>query len=580
MVTKLDKVDVVTVGVGWAGGIVASELTKAGYKVVGLERGEERTLEDYLHGHDELKYSNRQEMMVDLSDDTVTFRNTLSDEAIPVREPSSFIVGTGLGGGGSHWSAQTHRYFPYDFEIRSKTIERYGEEKIPQDMTLQDWGITYNELEPYYDKFEKMVGISGEVDPLGQERSNPYPNPPMKKTPAMKLFHEAAESLGYHPYVIPTGNVTQTYENPDGQTLNACQYCAFCGSYGCEYGAKSDPIVTVLPVAKKTGNFELRTNSNVKRVLYEGEKATGVIYVDTQTGEEFEQPADLVVLTSYTFNNIRLLLLSKIGKPYDPKTGEGVIGKNFTDHHNYYGGRGFFNEKKFNLYVGSGAQGVTFSDFTADHFDHNNFDFIHGGQVEYRQGGSPPIVTNPVPKGTPNWGEEFKEKSLYYYNRTLSFMTQKAVMPWKEHYVDLDPNYVDTSGDPLVRVTWDYTDQDRNLHELLKQKGEEVFTEMGADIIEIDEMPEHFPGTFNGQHNGGGVIMGDNPETSAVNTYLQMWDVDNLFVCGASAFPHFGPTNPTTTMGALTYRATEGMIKYLKNGGGQLVKAKSMKQNT
>lgn len=571
MVTKLDRVDVVTVGVGWAGGIVAAELTKAGFNVVGLERGPERSIEDYLHGHDHLKYDIRKELMEKLSRTTITLRNNLRMTAVPIRDEQSLIVGTGLGGGGSHWAAQTHRYFPYDFEIRSQTIERYGESKIPKDMTIQDWGITYDELEPYYDKFEKMAGISGEPDPLGPKRSNPYPNPPLKMSYPMKLFHEAATRLGYHPYVIPCGTVSQNYTNPDGETLNACQYCAFCGSYGCEYGAKADPVVTVIPTAKKTGNYEVRHHAYVRRVLHDGKKATGVLYVDTQTGEEFEQPADLVVLTSYTLGNVRLLLLSEIGRPYDPETGEGVIGKNATDHHSYFGGRAFFKDKKFNLYLGTGAQGVTFSDFNADNFDHSNVDFLHGGQVEYRQLGINPITTNPVPEGTPLWGKEFKKQSLYYFNRTLSFMTQKAALPWKYHYYDLDPTYKDDFGDPLLRLTMDYTDQDRKLNDFLVEKGAEIFKEMGADIVETDVMPEHFTGFINGQHSGGGVIMGADPATSAVNNYLQMWDMENLFVCGASAFPHFGPTNPTTTMSALTYRAAEGMIKYLKEDGGILV---------
>ncbi|WP_249869985.1 GMC family oxidoreductase [Oceanobacillus saliphilus] len=580
MVTKLPKVDVVTVGVGWAGGIVAAELSKAGYQVVGLERGGEKATEDFLHAHDHLKYEQRQEVMQKLTNNTITIRNNLQMTALPVRSEMNYTIGTGVGGGGSHWAAQTHRYFPYDFEIRSKTIERYGGEKIPKDMTIQDWGITYDELEPYYDKFEKMAGISGEEDPLAAKRSNPYPNPPLKRTPAMKLFHDAAEKLGYHPYVIPGGNMSQTYTNPDGETLNACHYCSFCSGNGCEIGAKSDPVVTVVPTALKTGNFELRTYAYVKRVIYDGDKATGVLYVDTQTGEEFEQPAELVALTSFTLNNVRLLLLSNIGVPYNPETGEGVIGKNYTDHHNYLGATGFFNEEKFNLYVGSGILGETFSDFVADNFDHSDVDFIHGGQVEIRQLGLSPIVNNNVPSGTPMWGKEFKKQSLFYFNRTPLVMTQKASLPWKQHYLDLDPTYNDDHGDPLLRVTLDYTDQDRNLNKFLTGKCAEVLKEMGADIIEEHVMPDHFSGAANSEHSGGGAIMGADPETSALNNYLQMWDMNNLFVCGSNAFPHFGAANPTLTMGALTYRATEGMIKYLQEGDGLLVKAKSTKQNS
>lgn len=575
MVTKLEKVSVVTVGVGWAGGIVAAELTKAGYSVVGLERGGERSTEDFLLGHDELKYGNRKELIHSLSKDTVTTRNDESIQALPIRSQSSFVTGTGVGGSGTHWSAQVYRFDPYDFEIRTKTIERYGEEKIPEDMTIQDWGITYDEIEPYYDKFEKMAGISGENFKFSPPRSNPYPNPPMKKTPLMELFHRASEKLGMNPYVMPSGNMSQAYTNPDGQTLNACQYCAFCTEFGCEYGAKSDPLVTVIPTAKKTGKFEIRTSSYVKRVLYKGNKATGVLYIDLNTGEEFEQPADIVVLSAYTLNNVRLLLLSKIGKPYDLETGTGIIGKNLTSHHNNGGARGFFNDKKFNLYVGAGALGSSIANFSADNFDHSDKNFIHGAEIALMLMGNAPIQNNYVPQGTPSWGPDFKKQMLHYSNRIVTIMTQRGSMPTKYNYIDLDPVYKDAHGDPLLRLTLDYTDNDRAIDEMIVGKCVDILNEMGADIVEPTKIPDHWTSYYLGLHVGGGAIIGADSETSALNNYSQMWDMENLFVCGANAFPHFGTTNPTNTIGALTYRATEGMIQYLQNGGGLLVESKS-----
>ncbi|WP_164669383.1 GMC family oxidoreductase [Virgibacillus doumboii] len=571
MATKLEKVDVVTVGVGWMGGIVAAELTKAGYSVVGLDKGKEKNLKDYKLTHDELRYPVRGEGYQKLTKESYTVRNTLDQKAAPIRDKATAVIGEGIGGGGSHWGAQTHRYYPYDFEIRSKTIEKYGKGKIPKDMSIQDWGITYDELEPYFDKFEKMAGISGEPDPNYPERSNPYPNPPLKKNEQMRLFEETAKKMDYKPFVIPTGTVSQQYTNPDGQTINACQYCGFCGSNYCEYGAKADPVITVIPTAQKTGNFKLRTHTKVTRVLHNGTKATGVMYQDTRTGEEFEQPADLVVLTSYVFNNVRLLLLSEIGEPYDPKTGKGVIGKNFTDHHGVTSSFGLFDDKKFNNYVSTGAYGMAVTDYTGDLFDHSNVNFLHGGQIEARITGNAPIANNITPAGTPQWGKEFKKQTLFYHNRFLMIFSQKATLPYKDHYLDLDPKYKDENGDPLTRITWDYSENDRAIHKFIQEKQKEILTEMGATHLLAPPLAEHYSGHLSFQHNGGGAIMGDDPETSAVNNYLQMWDMDNLFVCGASAFPHFSCTNPTTTASALTYRATEGMIQYLKEGAGSLV---------
>lgn len=578
MAKKLDKVDAVVVGTGWAGGVVAAELTKAGYNVVGLERGAEKSTQDYVGAKDELRYMSRKEMMLDLNMETITSRKNDKEDALPVRTQDEMMLGTNLGGASVHWAGATYRYMPYDFEIYTKTVEKYGKDKIPNGMTLQDWGITYDEMQKYYDKWEKTAGISGEKDPLEPERLDDYPNPPTIETPNLKLFKEAAKELGYNPYQIPSGNVTTNYENPDGERINQCQYCAFCTHYGCDFGAKSDPLVTVIPTAQKTGNYDLRVYSNARRVTYDGKKATGVIYTDVRTGEDFEQPADVVVLAGFTYTNNRILMLSDIGKKYDPKTKTGVIGRNFHGQFNstFLGARGFFEDKKFNLHMGGGALGATFSDLAGDNLDTSDLDFLHGGGVELRQYGDGPINNNPVPKGTPTWGEEFKEKSLHYHNRSLQLWYTPAVMAWEQNFLDLDPTYKDAFGDPLLRITYDLTEQDKNVAKFGIKKCVEVLEKMGADIIDEDEVPEEFDHYYNGQHYAGGVIMGENPETSAVNTYLQMWDAENLFVVGASAFPHFGPRHPTATVGALAYRAAEGIEKYFEEGG-LLVEPKDVK---
>jgi len=582
MAKKHDKVDVVVVGTGWAGGVIAAELGKAGKKVVALERGEYREIQDYVGVKDELRFTNRFDMMQDLSHETITSRNTLDEDALPVRTRDEMMVGTDLGGGSVHWAGATYRWLPYDFEIYSKTVERYGEDKIPDGMMLQDWGITYDEMEKYYDRWEKTAGTSGEKDPLGPPRSNDWPNPPLKESPAVRLFKDAASNLGYHPYQIASCNVSKRYENPDGEVLNQCQFCAFCTQYGCDFGAKSDPLVTVIPTAKKTGNVEIRNDAYVRRVLHEGGKATGVLYVDTRTGEEHEQPADVVVLGAFSFANNRLLMLSDIGEQYDPETRTGVIGKNFHGQFNitFLGARGFFDEKKFNLYMGAGALGGTMSDFAGDNFDHSDVDFINGGAIEIRQYGDGAIASNHVPKGTPSWGREFKKNSIFYANRNLQIWYTPAIMSWWHNYLDLDPTYKDDFGDPLLRVTNKYTDHERNIAKFGIEKCKEIMEEMGADIIDLDNIPDEFDHIYQGGHYAGGVVMGNDPETSAVNNYLQMWDMENLFVVGGSAFPHFAGHHPTATIGALAYRAAEGIEKYLDDGGGMLAQAKSDKYVT
>ncbi|MEK3934697.1 GMC family oxidoreductase [Sporosarcina sp. FSL W7-1349] len=567
MAKTLDKVDVVTVGVGWTGGIIAAECAKAGLKVRGLERGKDRSTADYSMIHDEFRYAIRYDLMQDLSKETVTFRNHRKMRALPMRQMGSFLLGENLGGSGTHWNGMTYRFLPYDFEIKSMTEQKYGKNKLSQDYLLTDWGITYDELEPYFDAFEKTAGISGEdTNPFWGKRSADFPTPPMKKTPILKKFETATKNLGYHPYMLPSANLSEAYENPDGQSIAACQYCGFCERFGCEYGAKSSPEVTVVPTASKTGNFEAVFHANVVEILKSGNKVTGVRYIDTQTGEEFIQPADVVVLTSYMLNNAKLLMVSKIGEQYDPDTGRGTLGKNYC-YQIGPGATGFFDEQ-MNVFMGAGALGMSIDDFNGDSFDHSDVDFIHGASISLLQAGTRPILSNPVPPDTPAWGSEFKKASIHNYTRTLSVFGQGASMPHKENYLTLDPDYRDAYGVPLLQMTYNFTDQDRNLAKFITERAADIIKEMGAKTVapggpltDYDIVP------YQSTHNTGGTTMGASPDDSVVNNYLQHWDADNLFVVGAGNFQHNSGYNPTATVGALSYRAAEGIIKYSKNGG-------------
>ncbi|MFC5603716.1 GMC family oxidoreductase [Sporosarcina koreensis] len=567
MAKTLDKVDVVTVGVGWMGGIIAAECAKAGLKVRGLERGKSRGTADYQMVHDEYRYAIRYELMQDLSKETITFRNHRKMRALPMRQLGSFLLGENLGGAGTHWNGHTFRFLPYDFQIKTMTDQKYGKNKLSADYLLQDWGVTYDELEPYFDKFEKTAGISGEnTNPFAGKRSSEFPTPPMKRTPILKKFETAASSMGYHPYMLPSANLSEVYENPDGQTIGACQYCGFCERFGCEYGAKTSPEITVVPTAMKTGNFDITFHANVVEVLKSGNKVTGVRYVDTQTGEEFIQPADVVVLTSYVMNNAKLLMVSKIGEQYNPETGRGTLGKNYG-YQILPTVTGFFDEQ-MNVFMGAGALGMTIDDYNGDSFDHSDLDFIHGASLSLTQPGVRPIQTNPIQPDVPAWGSEFKKASIENYTRVLSIGGQGASMPHKENFMSLDPDYRDAYGVPLLQLTYNFTEQDRNLHKYLTDRAEEIMKEMGAKtVVPGNPISDYDIVPYQTTHNTGGTIMGTDPATSVVNNQLQHWDAENLFVVGAGNFPHNGGYNPTGTIGALAYRAAEAILKYSKTGG-------------
>jgi gluconate 2-dehydrogenase alpha chain len=576
------KVDVAIVGVGWVGGIIAAELTKAGLEVVGLERG-------HVHGrstgdwgdqkHDELRYAIRNELFQNTSNETWTLRHNLAETALPLRQLGSFVPGTGIGGAGIHWNGQTWRFHPRDFTIRTSTIDRYGESAIPDGMTIQDWGITYDELEPYYDKFEYMAGIAGKagnikgrVIPGGNifegARSREYPVKPQPTTETGHMFTKAAESLGYHPFPSPSANLPTAYKNPDGIERGACTYCGFCERFGCEWGAKADPLVTVIPVAVRSGKFKVIDHASAFAIRNDGHNARSVLYYDAM-GHVQEQPADVIVLGAYVFNNVRLLLMSKLGKPYDPVTNSGVVGKNYAYQTNGGGAAGWFNTKSFQRYMGGGALGTALNDFNADNFDHTGLGFLGGGCVSVYQTGARPIQNVIVPPGTPPYGRDWKVAVQKYYDRVITIGFQAESPSYQTHFLDLDPNYRDRFGNPLLRITFDWEPNERMMVAFAGTKILEIMKAINPDIVSggPGSLPAHYDTVaYQSTHNTGGAIVGADPSTSVVNNYLQMWDAPNVFVVGACNFPQNAGLNPTGTVGALAYRASEGILKFHAKG--------------
>lgn len=587
------KVDVAIVGAGWVGGIIAAELCKQGLEVVAIERGHDRSTAQFQDDHDELRYAIRNELFQNTANETWTFRHNLAETALPMRQLGAWLPGTGVGGAGVHWNGQTWRFHPRDFTIKTSTIDRYGASAMPANMSIQDWGITYDELEPYYDKFEYMAGIAGKAGNLkGQKiaggnvfegpRSREFPVKPPPDTPLMALFRKATTDLGYHAFTGPTANLPSTYKNPDGIERGQCTYCGFCERFGCEVGAKADPTVTVLPVAFKTGKFKIINYANAYMIKNDGKTAQSILYFDSM-GRIQEQPADIIVLASFMFNNVRLMLQSKIGAPYDPTTATGVVGRNFCYQTGGGGASGWIADQEFKRYMGAGALSCAIDDFNADNFDHTGLGFLGGGSITVGQSGARPIQSLTTPPGTPAFGSQWKAAVQHWYKRVVSVGFQGESPAYRMHYCDLDPNYRDKYGNPLLRLTFDWQPNERAMIAFAGTKTLGIMQEMLPDgtlyksgatppgtVISggPGSLPAHFDTTsYQSTHITGGTIMGADPNTSVVNSYLQTWGMDNLFVVGAGNFPQNAGFNPTGTVGALAYRAADGIAQFHKKGG-------------
>jgi gluconate 2-dehydrogenase alpha chain len=581
----LPRADVVIVGGGWSGLLMAKELaTRTALSIVVLERGPERSTEGYADDMDELDYGVRLKMMQDTSRETVTLRHNSKQTALPIRQLANFLPGSGIGGAGEHWNGLCPRNLPDFFALLTRTKEKYGAKRLPENHAIQDWGITYDELEPHYARVDRLLGLSGKAGNLrGQKmeggnpfegwRSEEYPNPPVKLPYFATMFREGSESLGLHPYPMPTAGLSRMYTNPDGVTRPACVYCGYCERYGCMIGAKAQPTNTLLPVIEKKKNVTIRTGATVRRIARAKDvsagKVTGVSYVDAK-GEEYFQPAGMVVLASWILNNTRLLLLSGIGEPYDAATGKGTLGRNLTHQVHFSAVTAFFG-KPLNRFMAAGAAGTIVSDFDGDNFDHSELRFLRGGTFQGLNTGAHPIGDfGAVPSSVKAmWGSEWKKAAIEAFDRTARITFSGEHLAYQGNFLDLDARYKDRNGDPLLRMTLDWHENEHGMAEFMTAKAAEIARAMGATHVNaFPRLGSYDTRRYQSTHLQGGTILGTSREHSVVNTYGQHWDAENLFVLGGSLFPTAGSANPTPTILALTYRTADALVeKYAKTGG-------------
>ncbi|QYY33791.1 GMC family oxidoreductase (plasmid) [Cupriavidus pinatubonensis] len=584
MTTVLKPVDAVVIGFGWAGSILSSELVDAGLQVIALERGPARaTPTDFVYPYknDELKYVQRNAMMVNLAQETLTFRNEMSETALPMRQHGSFLMGTGTGGSGAHWGGVAWRWLPWDHEPFKRVTERHGRSILRDDMLLQDWGLTYADMEPWYDRMERAWAVSGKAgkldgvimpggNPFEGSRAREYPNPALTPSPAMTIMMEAATRLGFHPFISPAAISSQPYLSPDGVQYGVCHYNGFCERFGCPSNAKASPNHTILSQLSAKPGFVLKNNATVMKVNLDrsGKRATGVTYIDA-LGREFIQPADIVILTAYGLGNVHLMLLSGIGAPYDPVSGSGVVGKNYA--YQCQGGvTAFMPESTWlNPWMGSGGLQAALDDFNVEANDAQKLGFIGGATIATASNGSRPIAFRPTPKGTPEWGTDWKRAVVKHFQHTFMISAQGSGMSYRKNYLDLDPTYRDAFGRPMLRMTFDFDPNEVRMAEYAIDQCERIAKEAGATQIDRRSAPKRYSIVpYQSTHNTGGAIMGVDPATSALNTALQSWDVSNVFVVGANALPQNAGKNPTGPVGALAYRTADTIRRhYLKSPG-------------
>ena len=543
----LKRVNAVIVGAGAGGGIVAKELAEAGLSVVLLERGKWYTAFDCRK--DDLRNQRTSPLGQAFGPDDERFPRVAVDaqghpQIVRASGPGYHNNAACVGGGTFSYGAMAWRYLEKDFRMRSTYGRVAGS-------TLEDWPISYPDLEPYYEKAEWEIGVSGDWsgDPFHAPRRKPLPMPPLPPNREYQILYPAAKRLGLHPFDIPMLRNSVPYNGRP-----ACIRCRWCVGFACEVDAKCGTHNTVIPKALATKNCELRTECVVKEILTNDRgRVTGVTYFDANDQLQ-QQDADVVIVSCAAIESARLLLNSKsrlfpngLGNRYD------WVGRNLQGH-TYTGALGVM---PFDIYddLGPGA-GIAVSDY-----NHGNPGLAGGAMLANEFIRLPIQFASMIPPGMPRWGKAHKDFMRSAFRRAIAIQGPTQEMPMFNARVQVDPVVKDHWGIPVARLSGDKHPHTVEIGTVMAGKAEAWLKEAGA-VQTWKKLPG--AGLSAGQHQAGTCRMGDDPKTSVVNRYCQVHDVDNLFVIDGSVHVTNGGFNPVLTIMAMAYYASDRLVKQWK----------------
>jgi len=532
-----DPVDFVIVGSGAAGGIIAKELSTAGFDVVVFEQGPYRKAEDFTH--DEYSVLFEDELLgggPQLSGQT--YREYEGDEAsMPNLQPVRYAQT--VGGSSVHFTANFWRFRELDFIERSMLGPISG-------TNFADWPITYKELEPYYTRVDWEIGVSGAPGPNDSFRSKPFPMPPLPIKSSGVLLDKAARKLGLTAQQEPHAILSKPFNG-----RSPCMHCGHCMWFGCEVGAKSSTLAAMIPLAEASGHCEIRDRSAVFRIeTDEDGRASEVMYYD-KDGNERSQKAQAVIVSANGAETARLLLLSANERnPDGLANSSGFVGRNlmFNAHSAVDG----VFENPLNDY-----RSVQVSKIIHDFYETDGQrGFYGGGGIDAR----PLWVTTPIihammgmPPDVPKWGAAWKQEIAHNFTRQMSIIGSTTSLALDRNNITLHPENTDQWGRPALRLTYRDHDDDLSMARFLSDRSQELFDAAGAKKFWAHPV---IP-TNGGEHLLGTARMGDDKASSVVDRYHRSHDVPNLFICDGSSFVTSGRGQPTMTIMALAFRAAE-----------------------
>jgi gluconate 2-dehydrogenase alpha chain len=553
------RADVLLIGLGGAGGIAADVLTRAGARVLALEAGprvgaadaELDEIANDVHGR-----LSRPKALAEVP----TWRSDPSRDAGP--SPWPMLMVNAVGGSTVHYPGLSARFHPWNFESRTRTIERYGLAAIPAGSTIADWPLGYAELEPQYEAVERAIGVAGDAGNIGGAltgagshfegpRASAYPMPPLRRSGWTELTDAAARTLGWHPFAAPAAiNSVPFNGNPE------CTYCGFCSGNSCYRDAKGSTDANVIARAEQTGLLTVVTGARVTRLEVDRDGLiSGAHYV--KDGRECFAPASFVLLATFTYENVRLLLLSSSKQyPRGLSNNHGQVGRHYMAHVTPFV-FGLFPGRRLNLFSGLWSQATCVDDWNADNFDHSGLGFIGGALLAAPQELKPiAAASGPLPASVPRWGSAWKAWLKANAQSVGYLSAQVESLSYEENFLDLDPTARDPFGLPVVRVTHRARANEQTSAAFMIEKLRTWLQAAGASETWHAERL-----AVEARHCYGGTRMGDDAEHSVVDRFGFSHEAPNLGILGTSTFPTTGGHNPTLTLQALAWRTAERLVE-------------------
>jgi gluconate 2-dehydrogenase alpha chain len=551
--------EVLIVGLGGAGGVAADVLTRAGASVLALEAGERLGTADSRL--DEIDNDIRARLSVPKAlAEMPTWRADPAGEA--GRAPWPLLTVNAVGGTTVHYPGLSARLHPWNFASRTRTIERYGHGALPAGSTVSDWPVSYDELEADYEAVERAIGVAGSAGNLGGSltgegsmfegpRGSDYPMPPLRRTGWTELTDAAARTLGWHPFPAPAAINSIPYNgNPE------CTYCGFCTGNICHRDAKGSTDANVIRRAEQTGLLRIETGARVTRIDVDAQGvACGARYV--KDGREQLARARWVLLATFTYENVRLLLLSASPAfPHGLSNNGGQVGRHYMAHVTPFE-FGLFPGRRLNLFSGPWSQATCVDDWNADNFDHSGLGFIGGALLTAAHELKPIAAASASPPpAVPRWGSRWKAWLKEHGQSVGCLSAQVESLSYEENNLDLDPLARDPHGLPVIRVTHRIHEHERASAAFMREKMRGWLQAAGASESWHDEGL-----IVEARHCYGGTRMGSDPGTSVVDSHGFSHEVPNLGILGTSLFPTSGGHNPTLTLQALARRTARRLAE-------------------